>query len=524
MAQTGWPVRAGYRSAVEHRADLTPPTLVRRARLVPVGDVDAPEGEACIRIVDGVVREVAPDLTPNAGEQVLDADGRFAIPGLWDQHVHPVMWALARSRVDLAGTRSPAEAARRVRAALDARPGDGLVLGYGHRMASWDRLPTVAELDAVTGDRPVALAAGDGHNGWLNSAALRLVGAAPTDAVLVEDDWYPVYARLEALPGHGEDGEAALRTALDEAAFLGVVGLVDLEFGGSFLRWEERFHAGLTQLRIRASTYEDGLEEVARRGLHNGDPLVPGQDLVTMGPFKVISDGSLNTMTAWCCEPYLTDTALDFPRGRSNADIEVLAPLLARARDIGLVAAVHAIGDEALSVALDAFEATGQRGTVEHAQLVDLADLPRMARLPLVASVQPAHLLDDRDATERLWADRTHRVFAFRAMLQAGIRLALGSDAPVSPLDPWLAMAAAVHRSADEREPWHPEQALTAAEALAASTDGATTIAPGSRGDVVLLDADPLAPQPDSRSAAEHLRGIRVEATLLAGRVTHDAL
>ena len=503
--------------------DLTPATLVRGARVVPVGPVPGPPGEVCIRIAAGVVREVAPGLTPNAGEQVVDAGGRHVLPGLWDGHVHPVMWALSRRRVDLAGTTSAADATARVRAALAQRPGVGLVMGYGHRMAGWDRPPTVAELDAVTGDRPVALTSGDGHNGWLNTAALRLVGRDGVAGPLTEDEWYPAYSRLEGLAGADEDPTGALREALDAASARGVVGLVDLEFGGSFRSWEERWRAGLDGLRIRASTYEEGLEEAARRGRRTGDPLFDGQDLVTMGPLKVISDGSLNTLTAWCCDPYLSDADLDLPVGRSNADLDVLAPLLARARDAGLDAAVHAIGDRALRVALEAFEATGQRGTVEHAQLVAFADLPRMARLPLTASVQPAHLLDDRDVTERLWADRTERVFAFRAMLDAGIPLALGSDAPVSPLDPWLAMAAAVHRTADERDPWHPEQSLTVAEALAASTDGAGTLAPGSRGDLVLLDADPLAPQEDSRAAADHLRGMQVAATLVAGRLTHDA-
>ena len=139
--------------------------------------------------------------------------------------------------------------------------------------------------------------------------------------------------------------------------------------------------------------------------------------------------------------------------------------------------AIHAIGDAALELAMDAFEATGARGSIEHAQLITTRELRRMARLGISASVQPAHLLDDRDTTIQIWPDRADRCFAFRSMLDQGVELRLGSDAPVAPLDPWLAMAAAVHRSADEREPWHPEQALTASEALAASTDGQATLA-----------------------------------------------
>jgi predicted amidohydrolase YtcJ len=106
-------------------------------------------------------------------------------------------------------------------------------------------------------------------------------------------------------------------------------------------------------------------------------------------------------------------------------------------------------------------------------------------------------------------------------MLRAGVTLAMGSDAPVAPLDPWLAMAAAVHRSADEREPWTPTEALSATEALAASTGGQGSIAPGSRGDVVLLDDDPLRPRGSSAAVGAHLRGLRVAATFVAGRPTH---
>jgi predicted amidohydrolase YtcJ len=147
----------------------------------------------------------------------------------------------------------------------------------------------------------------------------------------------------------------------------------------------------------------------------------------------------------------------------------------------------------------------------------------RMARIGIRASVQPAHLLDDRDVTELLWPDRCDRVFMFRTLLDAGVPLAFGSDAPVSPLDPWLAMAAAVHRSADHREPWHGEQAVTAAEALAASTDGQGTVRAGSRGDLVLLDADPLGGSGSTAEVAAHLRTLRAATTIVGGRVVHDA-
>jgi predicted amidohydrolase YtcJ len=157
-------------------------------------------------------------------------------------------------------------------------------------------------------------------------------------------------------------------------------------------------------------------------------------------------------------------------------------------------------------------------------QLVTRTAVKTMARLNLRASVQPAHLLDDRDVTELIWPDRADRCFALRWMLDDGVELALGSDAPVSPLDPWLAIAAAVHRSGDERPAWHPEQALTAREALAASVDGRGSVHAGMPADLVLLDADPLAEHLDTASASVALRSMPVALTMVAGATVFSAL
>ncbi|MET0467537.1 MAG: amidohydrolase family protein, partial [Aeromicrobium sp.] len=159
----------------------------------------------------------------------------------------------------------------------------------------------------------------------------------------------------------------------------------------------------------------------------------------------------------------------------------------------------------------------------EHAQLMTREDIAQLAELGVRASVQPAHLLDDRDVTERLWADRADRCFPWRRLLDAGVDVAFGSDAPVAPLDPWVAMAAAVHRSADDRAPWNPAEALSAAEALAASVDGRDTLRVGGRADLVLLDRDPLEPHGDSAAVSAHLRAVGVDGTMRAGRFTHVA-
>jgi predicted amidohydrolase YtcJ len=494
---------------------------------VPIGAQVPTEDPVDIRIRDGVVVEVGGGLRPASDEQVIDADGRWAIPGLWDQHVHMLQWANTLARLDLSGTADPSEVTRvvgeHIAQLAPNRPGT-VVSGYGYRSARWPRRPTVAELDAVSGDHPVVLISGDVHNGWLNSRALQLLGAGPRTGSLDENEWFAVLSRLGDLPGVDEETEAGYRKAVADAAAKGVVGIVDMEFGPGFLDWPDRLRRGIDQLRVRVAAYPERLEEVIAAGLRSGDELSGGNGQLTMGPLKIISDGSLNTRTAFCHEPYADAESLAFPRGKQNYPLEELIRLIARARDCGLETAVHAIGDAAVATALDAFQATGAPGSIEHAQLVALADITRIGRLGVRASVQPAHLLDDRDVTQQCWPDRADRCFPLRSMMDAGVRLVMGSDAPVAALDPWLAMAAAVHRSGDEREPWNPAQSLTVAEALAASTDGQGMVAAHNRGDVVLLDDDPLRSFRDSAAVAAHLGAMHVAATLLAGRATHLAI
>jgi predicted amidohydrolase YtcJ len=504
---------------------MTTSTLIRQVRLVPVRSpgTDRPVD---LRITDGVVVDVAPGLSPAPSEDVVDGGGRWAVPGLWDQHVHMGQWAQTSRRLDVSGADRAEDVTRLVAAHVAALgPDDGAtVQGYGYRLGTWPRLPTVAELDAVSGAHPVVLVSGDAHNGWLNTAALRLLGVSGVTGPVEENDWFTLFGRLNDLPGMAAQAEAGYRRAVADAARKGVVGVVDLEFAGGPLEWPERVAAGIDALRIRTGVYPDGLDAVLQAGLRSHQPVPGGRGLVTMGPLKLIFDGSLNTRTALCHTPYAGAGLEDHPRGRRNYTRADLVRLLTRARDHGLETAVHAIGDAAVADALDGFAATGATGSIEHAQLVDLGDLPRMARLGVRASVQPAHLLDDREVTLLCWPDRADRCFAFASMLRAGVSLALGSDAPVSPLDPWLAMAAAVHRTAGDQPAWNPAEALTPQQALAASTDGADTLAPGSRGDVVLLDDDPLRGDGGPAEAAARLRRMRVAATFVAGRATHRSL
>lgn len=498
--------------------------LVRGVRLVPVrGAPSDAERPVDLLVRAGAITRVGADLPRVPGVDEYDAAGRWAVPGLWDQHVHLTQWALRATRLDLSGAAGVAEVTGRVRAHLAAAAAADadLVSGFGFRPATWSEQPTVAALDAVAGPRPVVLVSADLHSGWLNTAALDQLGLARRDTLVTEDEWFAACARLGTWSALADLAERSIPGAVRDAAARGVVGVVDMEFAPNAERWPERVARGVDGLRVRTATYADHLDGVRAARLRTGQPLAGGRGLLTMGPLKVIADGSLNTRTACCAEPYADAAALADPCGRLDVAPDALVALLHRARDAGLAAAVHAIGDAAVTVVVDAFAATGAQGSVEHAQLVRLADLPRMRELGLTASVQPAHLLDDRDVAEQCWPDGAGRCFALRAMADAGLTVVLGSDAPVSPLDPWLAMAAAVHRSGDSRAPWHPEQQLTPAEALAASTDGQPTLGIGSPADLVVLDADPLAPAGSAREAAAVLRRMRVAATFVAGRPTH---
>lgn len=493
------------------------PFVLRSVRLVPLEEGRASSEPVDVLVGDGRVREVGTSLSTPPGTEEVEGEGRWLVPGLWDQHVHLGQWTLASHRLDLARTRSVADVLALVGRRLDDYP-DVPVVGWGHRPAGWREQPTVTQLDELAGLRPVVLISGDGHHAWMNSVAMRGLGIPEREGMVSESEWFAVYPRLARLVGSdGLSPDAYLHT-MRQAAARGVVGLVDLEFGQSVSEWPDRKVAGAELLRVRVGAYVDTLDAFLAAGLRTGAHMPGCGPLITMGPLKVISDGSLNTRTAWCCTPYE-----DGSIGAANISSDGLRAVMEAANRHGLEVAIHAIGDAAVAQALDAYAATGARGTIEHAQLIQRQDAQRMATLGVRASVQPAHLVDDRDLTEWLWPDRAERCFALRWLRDEGVTLSMGSDAPVAPLDPWLAIAAAVHRSGDEREPWTPEQALTPREALAASTDGWGTVAAGHPADLALLDADPLRPG-TTLDQATALRTMDVAATWVAGRLVHSTL
>jgi predicted amidohydrolase YtcJ len=467
---------------------------------------------------DGVISRIVDAGTPpptdtRAAQVELDAAGKWVSPGLWDNHVHASQWALSARRLDVSTAESAGEAGELVADALAA--GAAVTAGHpfigaGFRDGLWPDTPTLEILDAAGDGVPVVLISGDLHAAWLNSAALELYGHRGHETGLLREvEAFEVTRRINSVPEPVVD--LWLAEAANAAAARGVVGIVDLEMDWNLHSWQRRMAAGFDSLRVEFGIYSQHLDRAAALGLRSGLAITP---LLAVGRFKVITDGSLNTRTAYCYDEYPGLEARRDSRGVLTVAPAELQHSMRAASDAGLESSVHAIGDHATSLALDAFERLGIGGRIEHAQLVSSGDVPRFAALGVTASVQPDHAMDDRDVAEKFWPGRTGRAFPLRALLDSGAELAFGSDAPVSALDPWATMAAAVGRSRGDREPWHPEQRISVREALAASTR--SRVAPGEPADLIVTDDDP------SELTAQQLRDVAVQATLLGGRVTHN--
>lgn len=474
---------------------------ISQARILPeISDTPTASSQELVDldIRDGRIARISPSGGPRPG--TLNAEGALLLPGLWDAHAHLTHHALIADAVDLSGTTSPSGVLDRLREAPP--PNDDLLVGFGFRAGGWEgQPPTAADLDTIC-RTPIALISGDGHCLWANSAALVLAGLPdhPT-GFLVENEAFEATTRL--MDAATEILDEAVGHVTRQAAATGLVGVVDMQMGWAVGAWARRAATSTPPLRIEAATYPVDLPRLIDEGWHTGDRIA---ERVSVGPLKIIADGSLGSKTAQVTEPY-PHPLPGLPRGQANYTREELSDLLSRATAHGIAVAVHAIGDLAVRGVLDVAEATGAKGAIEHAQFVADQDMARFARVGLAASIQPAHLLDDAPLLDAIWPTAGGNAYPFRSLLDAGTRLTMGSDAPVAPLDPWLAMDAAVNRV------HHPEQALTPIEALQASVR--SRIAVGQPADLLLAAITP--------QELRHGRflGTEVVTTLVAGDMTH---
>jgi len=469
--------------------------------------------------------------TALASPETVNLGGRCVLPAFTDSHVHFPTWSLAQTQVKLDGCASLEEALARIGEARVA-PGRWL-RGYGWRDGDWSGAgPSKEALDAVTGETPAILISKDYHSAWLNSAALAAAGGdldvpggvverdaagEPTGILREESAWR--FRDRHVLTSEDEWVEAT-RAGLRLANARGVGAIHDkdgwLGAPGIFQRLREE---GNLSLRVWGSIPHDLLDSAAALALRSGF----GDEFLRIGYLKCFMDGTLGSQTA-----LMTDgTGVEIT---SRAELE---EIIRRGAERGWPVAVHAIGDRANRNALDAFEATRGawepkrlRHRIEHAQCLAPEDVPRFAELGIACSVQFSHAPSDRDLAERFWDGRLDGTYAFRSLVDSGAVVVNGSDAPVEELDPLAGIAAGVLRSIDDRPAWRPEQAVTVEQALHATCVAPTWLSgdgrrrgrllPGFLADLVVLDRDPLACEP------EELRELQVVATMVGGRWVHN--
>ena len=455
------------------------------------------------------------------------------MPGFSDAHVHFPSWAAAQREVRLEDTASLDETLQRVaEAAGSVEPGRWL-RGRGWR--GGDRSPAVEPtrqaLDAVTGDTPTALMARDYHSLWLNSAALAQAdGELRVDGGVVEATATAsrrascggvrrLFRDRYLIPSDDEFVDA-MRDGLRVAASRGVTAVHDKDgWLGAPRLWQRLAEEGPLTLRVWQSLPYDFIGRLEEIGFRSG----LGDDRLRIGYLKVFMDGTLGSQTA-----RLLDGS-----GVEITSREELAEIVRAGARGGWPVAVHAIGDLANRDALDAFEETrdewaplGLRPRIEHAQLLAEEDIPRFGQLGVSASVQFSHAPSDRDIADRNWAGMTERAYAYRSLLDTGAVVANGSDAPIEELDPLAGVRAGVLRTLDDRDAWHPEQAVSVEEAFEATILAPAWLAheertrgkllPGYLADLVVLDRDPMAIEP------EELPDVSVVATMVGGRWTHN--
>ena len=494
---------------------------------------------------DGVVTRLfaAKEKRPDRPDWRADMKGRVLLPGFIDAHGHVMELGFRALELDLSGTKSLEEAKARIAAYAAANPDRKWILGGGWNQESWGlgRFPAAADLDSVVGDRPVWLSRADGHAAWANSAAMKAAGVtaksvAPAGGRIERSGGAPSGVFVDAAQDlvaktvpqpSAKDRNAAFLKA--QAILLGYGITATDDMGTSLDDWMTYRRMGDTdRLRVRIVSYGLGVETAVQIGGTGPTPWLYGDRLRLVG-VKLYDDGALGSRGAWLKAPYS-----DAP-GQSGAGFmsdTLIRNRMSRAAMDGYQVAVHAIGDKANAQVLGAIEEmsdtyTGdRRWRIEHAQIVDPADLPRFGHHGIIASMQPTHATSDRTMAEaRLGPDRLGGAYAWNTMLKNGAALAFGSDYPVESPDPFAGWAAAFTRMDAQGQPfggWRPEERVTREQAWWAFTGGAAyagfaegkygRLAVGQHADFIIVDRDPLTASPTE------LRATKVEETWVGGQ------
>lgn len=489
-------------------------------------------------------KSAGPGLAGTGTWRVVDLAGKAVVPGFIDCHLHFLWYALGSTRVQLEGAYSLQATLNRVKRHVEQKEPGEWVLGWGWNNAEWPDAdwPSREDLDRVTPDNPAALTKKDGHIVWANSLALQMAGVDqetrdppggrierdeetgwPT-GIFKEEAMYLIY---DAAPlPEPESRQKALRTAIGEAQALGLTGIHDCDGSESLSDYQQLLSQDELGLRVFMMIPRESLDEAIKVGLRSGF----GSEYLRIGNLKLFADGTLGSQTAEMLDPFAGQ-----PKNRGIAAIsqQELEDLVGRASGAGIACSIHAIGDAANRRVLDAFAKQRQTGVgtalrhrIEHVQLLHPDDLPRFKELDIIASMQPIHATSDMELADKYWGERARWGYAWRSILNAGGRLAFGSDAPVESLSPLVGIHAAVTRQRGSGEPeagWHPQERVDVVEALHGYTLGAAyasveekdkgSISVGKLADLVVLSHDIFDIPP------EEILNTRVVATIFDGKI-----
>jgi hypothetical protein len=489
------------------------------------------------------------DRRPEKLDWRADMRGRVLIPGMIDAHGHVMDLGFRALSLDLGSSTSLADAQRRIAAYAAANGQRPWVTGGGWNQEVWKlgRFPTAAELDAVVSDKPVWLSRADGHAGWANSAAMRAAGITaktptpPGGRIEKDARGNPtgvfVDAAMALIEGKvpkptPRDRNAAFIKAQEALLSAGVTATADM--GTTAEDWLTYRRMGdIGALRVRIMSYANSVDTALAVGGNAPTPWLYA-DKLRMGGIKLYADGALGSRGAWLKAGYAdapANTGLPFLRD------DQLLNLMSRGATDRFQLAVHAIGDRANQQALDAIQELAgtysgdRRWRIEHAQIVDPADLPRFGQHGTIASMQPVHETSDwRMAEARLGSARLGGAYAWASMRRAGSRLAFGSDYPVENPNPFVGWAVAFTRVDGQGQPaggWRAQEALTREQAWTAFTRDAAyagfaeekfgALEPGLRADFVIVDRDP------TLATAQDLRATRVLETWVGGEKVWEA-
>lgn len=476
----------------------------------------------------------------------INLDGKTVLPGLTDAHLHWEAQSRALRSVNVFEVAEKAIAVERVKERVKETPPGQWVQGQGWAQDLWpDRaFPTRFDLDAVAPEHPVYLSAKSGHAAWVNTAALQRAGVSasasdPEGGQIMRDaDGAPSGILLETamdlvserIPSPtGEELADMMKGAQDHALRCGIAMIHDFDEPTCLAALQILRERGDLALRALKQINQPWLEAALDSGIRGGF----GDDWIRIGALKLFADGALGPKTALMFEPYLGEPQ-NF--GMAVVDKEEMIEYVSRASAFGLPSSIHAIGDKAVHDALDVFESVrreeAERGEpkpkrrhrIEHVQIIHPQDADRLAKLDVIASMQPIHATSDMITADRYWGERTAYAYNPRLQLEHGARLAFGSDAPVEPLDPLLGIHAAVARQRDGQPTggWHPQAKLSLHESLLAFTRGPAYAAgmedrlgkleEGYLADLIVLDRDIYQVEP------EEILELKVLGTMVDGK------